>query len=147
MTPPAQLNLSTYIYIYYFGVEYTKKLLSLPLDACLSASLSAQNRLEAVADDTGPREEHSRNEKEGEEGSGGGGGGGGGIGSAVALAAALLRGHEVARSGDNDGGEIGHDGDAEVPLKLPPNLYDVDKILENTPLLRNDNAFHDTLNS
>lgn len=30
---------------------------------------------------------------------------------------------------------------------LPPNVYDVDKILSETPLLRTNNAFHDTLNS
>lgn len=67
---------------------------------------------------------------------------GGGVGGTVALAAALLRPgeREDEEADQSDGGE----GDT-VPL--PPNVYDVDKILVKTPLLRNDNAFHDTLNS
>ncbi|CAN0100579.1 unnamed protein product [Pylaiella littoralis] len=97
------------------------------------------NRLEAVADDNDPRREHSRHEKE-EEGRGGTG-----VGSTVALAAAPLRGREVVGSEGDDGGD-GRDGE-EAPLKLPPNLYDVDRILEKTPLLRSNNAFHDTLNN
>lgn len=120
--------------------------------ACLPVSV--KNRLEAVAEDKDPREEQqSRGEKEeGEEkGSGGGSGSGSGVGGTVALAAALLRGSEVAGGScdSSDGrGEDGRDGDDEVlPLTLPPNLYDVDRILEKTPLLRNNNAFHDTLNS
>lgn len=36
------------------------------------------------------------------------------------------------------------DGDED---QLPEHIYDVDKVLANTPLLRKDNAFHDTLNS
>lgn len=31
--------------------------------------------------------------------------------------------------------------------QLPEHMYDVDKVLAHTPLLRKDNAFHDTLNS
>eukprot|EP00903_Cladosiphon_okamuranus_P010663 g10081.t1 len=47
--------------------------------------------------------------------------------------------------GGNDDSVAGLDGD-ETQL-LPPNMYDVDRILAKTPLLRNDNAFHDTLNN
>ncbi|CAN0171154.1 unnamed protein product [Ectocarpus sp. 12 AP-2014] len=67
---------------------------------------------------------------------------GGGVGGTVALAAALLRPgeREDEEASQSDGGE----GDT-VPL--PPNVHDVDKILVKTPLLRDDNAFHDTLNN
>lgn len=33
------------------------------------------------------------------------------------------------------------------PDDLPENIFDVDKVLSMTPLMRENNAFHDTLNS
>lgn len=49
----------------------------------------------------------------------------------------------LGKAGEDEREEL----DGDEAQRLPPNMYDVDKILAKTPLLRNDNAFHDTLNS
>lgn len=67
-----------------------------------------------------------------------------GVGDTSALAAALPRLGE----GTREGGDLAVEArDGDETQTLPPNMYDVDRILAKTPLLRNDNAFHDTLNS
>lgn len=49
--------------------------------------------------------------------------------------------------GEGGGNAVGAALDGDETQRLPPNMYDVDRILAKTPLLRHDNAFHDTLNS
>lgn len=46
------------------------------------------------------------------------------------------------RTAGSEGGDDGDDDGGDLPI----HLYDLDRVLNKTPLAQTDNAFHDTMN-